>query len=125
MHAVMEQVFHGVNLTPKTKSINDQGENPELLKLHSELDVAAAGAYGWSASLTTDEILTRLLKLNRHGQQRNKPGQSVGFVLIFKTPSNSGVRVCRLPFLRAANCSRLLFAAFQYQAVPVLVSAVR
>jgi len=35
-----------------------------LKQLHDELDVAVAEAYGWPATLTTDDILTRLVALN-------------------------------------------------------------
>ena len=70
----MEQIFYGVNLTPKEKTVSDQGDIPALLKLHTELDAAVADAYGWPANLTTDEILTRLLELNKQRAEEERNG---------------------------------------------------
>lgn len=75
MYAVMEQVYYGVNLTPKEKTISEQGDIPALLKLHTELDAAVADAYGWPAHLTTDEILTRLLELNKQRATEEQSGK--------------------------------------------------
>jgi hypothetical protein len=36
-----------------------------LADAHAELDAAVAEAYGWPADLAEDEILRRLLELNR------------------------------------------------------------
>jgi len=45
---------------------NLYNENPSGLKLrHQALDAAVAAAYGWVAELSNDEILRRLLALNR------------------------------------------------------------
>jgi len=45
---------------------NLYNENPSGMKLrHQALDAAVAAAYGWVAELSNDEILRRLLALNR------------------------------------------------------------
>ena len=40
-------------------------EGTWLDTLHRALDAAVAGAYGWPADLSNDDILGRLLELNR------------------------------------------------------------
>ncbi len=36
-----------------------------LIDVHGELDEAVCAAYGWSADIADDEVLARLLELNR------------------------------------------------------------
>lgn len=75
MYAVMEQMFYGVSLTPKEKVTSEQGDLPALIKLHADLDAAVADAYAWPATLTTDEMLARLLELNRLRAAEEKVGK--------------------------------------------------
>jgi hypothetical protein len=51
-------------LTPKEKTIHEQGLVSVLKQLHDELDAAVADAYGWPANLPDEEILERLVALN-------------------------------------------------------------
>lgn len=51
-------------LNAKEKQIYEQGLVGILKQLHDELDAAVAEAYGWSADLPTEEILSRLVALN-------------------------------------------------------------
>ena len=75
MYAVMEQIYHGVNLKPQEAHVKEQGDLDALMKLHADLDAAVADAYGWPASLSTDEILTRLLDLNKQRAEEEKGGK--------------------------------------------------
>ena len=89
MYAVMEQLYYGVNLNPKEKIISEQGDIPTLLKLHAELDAAVADAYGWPVNLTTDEILTRLLELNKQRAAEERTGKILWLRPEFQTaPGN-------------------------------------
>ena len=45
-----------------------------LKELHDRLDVAIAEAYGWSADLTDDEILAKLVALNKERSTEEKRG---------------------------------------------------
>ena len=47
----------------------------ELDYIHSELDHAVLDAYGWSYSLTEEQILEKLLELNLECSQGNNPAQ--------------------------------------------------
>ncbi|MBL7951884.1 MAG: hypothetical protein JNM62_09200 [Flavobacteriales bacterium] len=51
-------------LSVKEQRVYEQGLVGILKQLHDELDAAVADAYGWPTTLTTDEILTRLVALN-------------------------------------------------------------
>jgi len=64
MYNVLEQVRAEAPLNAKEKKIYAQGLVGILKQLHDELDAAVAEAYGWPATLTSDEILTRLVALN-------------------------------------------------------------
>jgi hypothetical protein len=46
-----------------------------LMELHDRLDVAVAAAYGWPADLTDDEILARLVALNKDRSEEEARGQ--------------------------------------------------
>lgn len=74
MYAVMEQMHYGVNLKPQEAQTREQGGLAALMKLHSDLDAAVADAYGWPITLATDEILTRLLELNKQRVVEEKVG---------------------------------------------------
>lgn len=57
---------HGLGLT-KLYNLMDDGGFADLKKLHRDLDVAVAAAYGWPASVAQnpDDLVLRLTELNR------------------------------------------------------------
>ena len=65
MYNVLEKRRAGDRIEGKDKEIYDQGLIGILLDLHNQIDAAVADAYGWPATLTDDEILHRLVDLNR------------------------------------------------------------
>jgi len=52
-------------LTPREEDIKSRALVLILKELHDELDAAAAAAYGWPEDLSDDDILARLVALNR------------------------------------------------------------
>jgi hypothetical protein len=52
-------------LTDREREIHDRGLVGVLRRLHDELDAAVFAAYDWPAGLGDDELLTRLVALNR------------------------------------------------------------
>lgn len=52
-------------LTAKERDIHEKGLVTILQQIHDEIDAATAAAYGWPADLHDDDILTRLVDLNR------------------------------------------------------------
>lgn len=55
----------GEVLDGKDKQIYEQGQIGLLKDLHDQIDAAVADAYGWPADLADEEILERLVALNR------------------------------------------------------------
>jgi len=61
-------------LTSEEQRIFDDGLVLILKELHDRLDVAVAEAYGWLADLSDDEILSRLVALNKQRAEEEKRG---------------------------------------------------
>ncbi|TDL85815.1 class I SAM-dependent DNA methyltransferase [Meridianimarinicoccus aquatilis] len=65
MYNVLEKLRAGDRIEGKDKEIYDQGLIGILRDLHDQIDAAVADAYGWPADLSDDDILHRLVDLNR------------------------------------------------------------
>jgi len=65
MYNVLEKVRTGEMIEGKDKIIYDQGLIGILKQIHDDIDEATAEAYGWPNDLTDEEVLQRLVDLNR------------------------------------------------------------
>jgi len=65
MYNVLEKLRAGDRIEGKDKEVYDQGLIGILRDIHDQIDTAVAGAYGWPADLSDDDILHRLVDLNR------------------------------------------------------------
>jgi len=65
MYNVLEKLRAGQRIEGKDREIYDQGLIGILRDLHDQIDAEVAAAYGWPVPLTDDEILHRLVDLNR------------------------------------------------------------
>lgn len=65
MYNVLEKLRAGERIEGKDREIYDQGLVGILRDLHDQIDAAVAEAYGWPADLSDDEILQRLVDLNK------------------------------------------------------------
>jgi SAM-dependent methyltransferase len=65
LYNVLEKVRAGTKIEGKDKEVYDQGLVGILRDLHDRIDVAVAEAYGWPVDLSDDDILHRLVYLNR------------------------------------------------------------
>ncbi|WP_299823075.1 DNA methyltransferase [uncultured Pontibacter sp.] len=65
MYNVLGKLRSGEPLNAKEQKTHEQGLVSILLQLHTELDAAVAAAYGWPANLPEEEILERLVALNK------------------------------------------------------------
>lgn len=65
MYNVLEKLRAGERIEGKDKEVYDQGLIGILKDLHDQIDAAVAAAYGWPANLSDEEILKRLVDLNR------------------------------------------------------------
>ena len=65
MYNVLEKLRASEPIEGKDKDIYDQGLIGILKDLHDQIDAEVAAAYGWPADLSDEEILERLIALNR------------------------------------------------------------
>ena len=65
MYNVLDKLRAGDVIAGKDKDIYDQGLIGILKDLHDQIDAAVADAYGWPVDLTDEEILLRLVALNK------------------------------------------------------------
>jgi hypothetical protein len=65
LYNVLAKLRSGESLTERDRDVHDRGLVGVLRQLHDELDGAVFAAYGWPADLSDDELLSRLVALNR------------------------------------------------------------
>jgi len=75
MYNVLEKLRSGQRIEGKDKEIYDNGLIGILRDLHDQIDIAVADAYGWPADLSEDDILHRLVDLNRTRAAEESRGQ--------------------------------------------------
>jgi hypothetical protein len=75
MYNVLEKLRAGGRIEGKDREIYDQGLIGILRDLHDRIDTAVAKAYGWPADLSDDDILHRLVDLNRERVAEEARGQ--------------------------------------------------
>ncbi|MEQ8267886.1 MAG: class I SAM-dependent DNA methyltransferase [Parvibaculum sp.] len=61
-------------LTDKERAIHEKGLVSVLKQIHDEIDAAAFDAYGWPHDLSDEEILTRLVALNKERAEEERRG---------------------------------------------------
>ena len=62
-------------LSDKEKAIHEKGLVSVLRQIHGEIDAAVFDAYGWPHDLAEEEILERLVALNRERAEEERRGQ--------------------------------------------------
>jgi hypothetical protein len=75
MYNVLEKLRGGDALTPKELAIHEKGLVSVLKQLHDDLDAAVFDAYGWPHNLSDEEILERLVALNKERAAEEARGQ--------------------------------------------------
>lgn len=75
MYNVLHALRSGKALTDKEKVIHTQGLVSVLQQLHDDLDAAVFDAYGWPSTLTDEEILERVVKLNAERAEEERQGK--------------------------------------------------
>ena len=75
MYNVLEKLRDRAALTPEEERIRDQGAVLILKELHERLDRLVFRAYGWPETLSDEEILARLVDLNRERAAEERRGQ--------------------------------------------------
>ena len=75
LYNVLEKLRAGETLTEDERQIHEQGLVGVLGELHDELDEAVAAAYDWPAGLKEEEILYRLVALNKERRAEESQGR--------------------------------------------------
>jgi hypothetical protein len=74
MYNVLDKLRSGTDLNLKDKIVHEQGLISVLKQIHDDLDAAVFDAYGWPHDLDDEEILRRLVELNRERAEEEKCG---------------------------------------------------
>lgn len=77
LYNVLEELRKGTDpdaLNPAERHIFDEGQVLILKELHDRLDAEVARAYGWPTDLADEEILSRLVALNRERAKEEAKG---------------------------------------------------
>jgi hypothetical protein len=74
LYNVLEKLRAGESLTEIERDIHEMGLVSVLKQIHDELDLAVADAYGWPAALSDEDILARLVVLNRARASEERRG---------------------------------------------------
>ncbi len=75
MYNVLEKLKEGEALTEEDEHIKDQGLILILKEIHERLDALLFEAYGWPVTLSDEEILERLVALNKARSIEEKTGK--------------------------------------------------
>ena len=75
MYNVLEKLRAGERIEGRDRETYDQGLIGILRTIHDRIDAAVAQAYGWPLDLSDDDILHRLVALNRERAAEEARGQ--------------------------------------------------
>ena len=75
MYNVLEKLRGGETIEGKDKQIYNDGLIGILRQIHDEIDAATAEAYGWPVNLSDEDVLKRLVALNRERALEEAKGQ--------------------------------------------------
>ena len=75
LYNVLVKLRSGELLTTAERDIHDRGLVGILQRLHDDLDRAVLAAYGWPADIGDDDLLTRLVNLNRERAEEEWRGK--------------------------------------------------
>jgi SAM-dependent methyltransferase len=93
LYNVLEALKEGRALTYKERDIHDRGLVTLIRQHHDAIDSAVAEAYGWPADLTDEDILTRLVALNKQRAAEEAKGQIRWLRPEFQSPGAAAPQV--------------------------------
>jgi hypothetical protein len=74
MYNVLTKLREGDPLDDRDREVNEQGLVSVLRQLHDDLDTAVFDAYGWPSTLTNEELLYRIVRLNGERAEEERTG---------------------------------------------------
>lgn len=92
MYNVLEMLRAGETIEGKDKVIYEQGLIGILKDIHDRIDAAVADAYGWPADLSDEDILEKLVALNKERKLEEAAGKVRWLRPDFQNPSGASVK---------------------------------
>jgi hypothetical protein len=74
LYNVLEKLRSGEGLTEKERDIHERGLVSVMKQLHEQIDAAVFNAYGWPRDLRDEEILARVVELNKERRAEEAKG---------------------------------------------------
>jgi hypothetical protein len=74
LYNVLEKLRAGQTLTKRDQDVHERGLVSVMKHLHEQIDAAVFDAYGWSQNLSDEEILARLVELNKERRAEEAKG---------------------------------------------------
>ncbi|MDF1553449.1 MAG: hypothetical protein P1P84_10330 [Deferrisomatales bacterium] len=102
MYNVLEKLRAGEELSPADRTLHERGLVSVLRQLHDELDAAVFAAFGWPADLGDEEVLERLVALNRERAEEERRGRVRWLRPEFQNPGGLGAEQLAVEGGRAA-----------------------
>ena len=75
IYNVLEKMRKNQLLTEDDREVNQKGLVSTIKSLHDQIDEAVADSYGWPIHMSDDEILTRVVALNKKRRQEEIAGK--------------------------------------------------
>jgi hypothetical protein len=75
LYNVLAKIWSDEALTAAERSVHDRGLVGVLRRLHDDLDREVLAAYGWPTDICDDELLSRLVDLNRERAEEEWRGK--------------------------------------------------
>ena len=89
MYNVLEKLRSGEPLIAKEQTVHEHRLVPVLKQIPGDLDAAVCNAYGWPHDLSDEEILQRLVDLNRERAEEESRGLIRWLRPDFQNPQNN------------------------------------
>ncbi len=93
LYNVLEALKAGRALTDKERDVHDRGLVTLIHQHHDAIDGAVAEAYGWPADLSDEDILTRLVALNKTRAAEEAKGQIRWLRPEFQSPGAAALQI--------------------------------
>jgi hypothetical protein len=74
LYNILERLRAGAALTEKEQDIHERGLVSVMKHLHEQIDAAVFDAYGWPRDLSDEEVLARLVELNKERRAEEAKG---------------------------------------------------
>lgn len=106
MYNVLEKLRAGERIEGKDREIYDQGLVGILKDLHDRIDAAVAEAYGWPVDLPDEDILLRLVALNKERAEEEARGHVRWLRPDYQNPSGKQASTTKSAYLDLGTAAK-------------------